>query len=364
MQILRAHKLNIHKKYIFLVALLFSLIVVFQVSNTSEGGDVHIVLGHIVLFVSNYMVWALMIAYINGAIKPLDLRSGDRARIFFQAFVSLTMLAFIHVIITNMIYYSFLYVTTDINLEGVYNSIKPYLIKAILSRYLDLAIISFLIKMIATYRTIQKQKMQVVSLENQLHKSQLEALRSQLNPHFLFNSLHTLNTLIGYDDAKARSMVIKITGLLRKMLSLMGKHSIPFEEELAYFKNYLEIEQERFNDRLAVKLEIDEATLQVRVPTLMLQPLIENAFKHGISHVEGNGHIKLVAKIERDELHLVLSNTIPGHDISASVSSTKVGLHNLRSRLDQMFGNSYQFSTRQSDGLFEVILRMKVINEL
>ena len=106
-------------------------------------------------------------------------------------------------------------------------------------------------------------------------------------------------------------MIIKVTHLLRNLLDQRGKHLIAFEEELAYFERYLDIEQERFHDRLTVNFDIEEATKPVLVPTLMLQPLIENAFKHGISLIEEKAQIKLSASIKDQKLAIKLSNSIP-----------------------------------------------------
>ena len=97
--------------------------------------------------------------------------------------------------------------------------------------------------------------------------------------------------MIGFDDVKARSIVIKMTHLLRKMLNEKNRHIITLEEEIEYFKNYLAIEQERFNDRLLVTYKLEETTKSLEVPALVLQPLIENAFKHGIALIEGKCEI-------------------------------------------------------------------------
>lgn len=351
MHILKKQKPDIPRRYIFLAALFSAFVVVLQLSNMGSSGSVQIVLGHIVLFVSNYLMWALMIDYIYGAIQPI-IKWEMEFRFLLQMFISLIILAVVHVVVTNIIYYTYLGIISDLTVEAAYQSFRPYLIRSILSRFLDLSIISFLLKIITTSQTVQKQKLQVIELENQLHISQLETLRAQVNPHFLFNTMHTLHSLIGYDDVKAKSMIIKVNILLRKMLNQNNRHLIPLEEELEYFRNYLEIEQERFNDRLQIKLDIDENAQAFLVPSLMLQPLIENAFKHGISLIEGKGTIKLSVKMMDKNLVIKLSNTIPKTAHAIPRSSTKVGLSNLKNRLDQLFENNFHFSTLKKDGLF------------
>ena len=358
MQILRKHPLSIRRSYLYLAALVFSCILILQVSNTNGVSSIYGVLRYTVFFLVNYFTWIFLADYIYGAIKPIN-KEQNQFKIVIEAILSLFILLVFHLLITNLIYYAYLMGVHGMTFDEALHDFKPFILKSILSRGLDLIIIIVLMKAIDAYWTIQKQKLKMVSLENELHLSQLEALRSQLDPHFLFNTLHTLHTLIGYNNDKAKSMVIKVTHLLRKMLDQKGKHLITFEEELDYFRSYLEIEEERFHDRLDVQLEIDEATKSIVVPALILQPLIENAFKHGISLIEGKGEIKLSAYIQDENLVIVLSNTLPRLG-QLSVVSTKVGLNNLRNRLQQIFGEDYEFSTEKKEGVFEARLTIKI----
>lgn len=359
-QILRKHSLGIRRSYLYLAALVFSFVLILQVSNANGVVSIFGVLRYTIFFLANYFAWVFLIDYIYGAIKPIHLKSRNQSRVVFNAITSLTLLLVFHLIVTNLIYYAYLMGMHNLNFNDVLNDFKPFVLKSILSRVLDLGIIIVFMKSIEAYWMIQKQKLKVVSLENELHLSQLEALRSQLDPHFLFNTLHTLNSLIGYDNDKARSMIIKVTHLMRKMLEQKGKHMIPFEEELDYFRSYLEIEQERFHDRLEVQLEIEEETKPVIVPSLILQPLIENAFKHGISLIEGNGEIRLSASIQNKRLIIYLSNTTPRVSKLSVVHSTKVGLDNLKNRLIQMYGKDYEFSARKKESSFVVTLKINI----
>lgn len=360
MQILRKHPLNIKRGYLYIAALIFSFILVLQVSNANGVSSIYGVLRYVVFFLVNYFTWIFLIDYIYGAVESIHLKSKNKIKTLLLAVTSLVLLLIFHLVVTNLVYYAYLMTMHDLTFNDVLNDFKPFVLKSMLSRVLDLVIIIIFMKSMQAYWMIQKQKLKVVSLENELHLSQLEALRAQLNPHFLFNTLHTLNSLIGYDNEKARSMIIKVTHLLRKMLDQKGKHMITFEEELDYFRSYLEIEQERFHDRLEVQLEIGEETKSLVVPALILQPLIENAFKHGISLIEGNGKIKLSASIEDNKLVIFLSNTISDRGKLSVVHSTKVGLDNLKNRLDQVFEKDYEFSARKEGDVFVVSLKMKI----
>lgn len=358
-QILRKHKLDIKRRYLYLTALAFSSMVIIQISNTNAVSSIHGVLKYTVLFVANYFVWVFMIDYIYGAVYSFNWKNKNLSKNIVEALVSLFILLLLHLIITNIIYYSYMIGVYNLTLDDVYKDFKPFVLKSILSRFLDLFIIIVLVKIIDAFTTIQKQNTKVISLENQLHLSQLETLRAQLDPHFLFNTLHTLHALISYDDEKAKSMVIKVTHLLRKMLDQRKKHLITFEEELDYFRSYLEIEQERFHDRLEVKIEVENDAKRIQIPALILQPLIENAFKHGISLIEEKGKIHMDAKVLDENLCIVLSNTIPNPRRFSEVHSTKFGLENLRNRLNQIYGEDYSFSVAKEGGLFVATLTIK-----
>lgn len=364
MQILRKHSLNVRKRYLYLTALLFSAIVVLQVAGGNGVSDLQGILRYSVLFVFNYLVWVFLIPYIYGGIRSFQERAKSWAIRIVEISISFIILLVFHLVLTNVIYYTYLVAFTDLSIDKIWTDFQPFLLGSMLSRALDLLIIVVLIKSLEGYWAFQKQKLQVVSLENQLHLSQLEALRAQLDPHFLFNTLHTLHSLIGYDDEKARSMLIKVTSLMRKTLDQRGKHLISLEEELEYIQNYLDIEQERFHDRLKVKLDITDDAKQVQVPALILQPLIENAFKHGISLIETIGEIHLLAMLDDSNLILEVKNSIPHETKLSKVPSNKLGLSNLKKRLDQVYGNHYEFSTKREGPFFIAHILIKSSKEV
>jgi two-component system LytT family sensor kinase len=351
MKILRRHKTGIPKKYVYIAALLFSLAVIIQVSSAG------LFLSRIVLFGAIYIFWAVCIDYLNALVQPFE----KEKSIFFQIierFISSFLLVLLNLAVTNILYYAMLISFMNMTLSEAYLDFEPYIIKSIFIRFFDVIIIGFILKIILAYQTLQQQKLKVISLENQLHISQLETLRNQLDPHFLFNTLHTLNTLIGYDDKKARSMVIKVTNLLRKILDKRAQQLITFEEEIDYFKNYLEIEEERFHDRLEVTVNVEDTTREIMVPTLMLQPLIENAFKHGIAQLEGKGTIELNAFIQDRVFIISLLNAIPADEVSSAAISTNIGLQNLESRLKQVYGKEYVLHTEKKANHFVVTIKI------
>lgn len=359
MVILKKRKLEIRKKYIFLSALLFSFVVLLQVFSTEQGSSFIESFRHVVLFVSIYAFWALSIEYINGIVAPLETSKSRTPQILIRL-VGVAILVFLNLIVSNFLYYGYLVLTSELTINNAYLDFKPFIIKSILIRLIDILVIGIILKFIEANRKVQAQSLKVISLENQLHLSHLEALRNQLNPHFLFNSLHTLNTLIGYDNQKAQAMVIKITNLLRSILDNRQRHLISFEEELEYFKSYLEIEEERFYDRLEIDINIEGSTKNILVPSLILQPLIENAFKHGIARIEGKGKIKLSAKVEDNIFIIKLSNSINKNNEGLLINTTKIGLENLESRLKQMYGKDYLFTTSKNEDTFIATVQIKL----
>lgn len=356
MNILRKHSIQIKRSYLYVVALLFSAIVLLQIIPRNTNSDVESILGYVILFVSNYFVWAVFIEYINGGLHELkDSNKSIVVRVF-ELLLSFSLLLIFHLVITNVIYYSYLLLTSDLSIQMVWKDFSPFIVKSLLSRSLDLLIIVFLLKLVDGYSTLQKKKLEVVDLESQLRLSQLEALRAQLDPHFLFNTLHTLHSLIGYDDKKAKSMLIKVTALMRRTLEQQGKQMISLGEELEYIQNYLDIEQERFHDRLMISLEIDENSKPILVPSLILQPLVENAFKHGISLIEKKGELSLSTRHVDGKLVIHLTNSIPEKELTSKVPSNGVGLNNVQKRLKQVFGDDHLFSINSTNDMFEVTI--------
>ena len=361
MKILVRQKLNVQKRYLYIISILISCILVIQVSNANAVTSFIGVLQYVFLFLTNYFVWIFLLDYIYGVLTGLQQKDSSLAHRITEASISFAILLVFHLIVTNIIYYSYRLAVGIIGFSDVWSDFRPFILPALLSRFFDLVVIILIIKAIEALTTIQRQKLEVVSLKNELSLSQLNALRSQLDPHFLFNALHTLNTLIGYEDDKAKNMIIKITHLMRKMLNRKDEQFITFAEELDYFKNYLEIEEERFHDRLDVKIDAHHETLPFKVPALILQPLIENAFKHGISQIGGKGKIHLKAHIEANHLIVEMTNTIPTKDKGEVAHSTKLGLENLRNRLKLFFKDQHAFSAEKRDGYFEVKLQLTKI---
>jgi LytS/YehU family sensor histidine kinase len=163
-----------------------------------------------------------------------------------------------------------------------------------------------------------------------------------MNPHFLFNTLHTISALMHKDVDAADRMVMKLSDLLRLALDNTDTHEVPLTQELDFLKRYLEIEQTRFRDRLKVEMEIAPETLRARVPNLVLQPLVENAIRHGIEPHARPG--KIILRAQRHDGHLELQVQDNGDGLPSNGAKREgIGTSNTRTRLQQLYGARQKF---------------------
>jgi two-component system, LytTR family, sensor histidine kinase AlgZ len=170
----------------------------------------------------------------------------------------------------------------------------------------------------------------------QAREAELRALKAQINPHFLFNSLNSITALVGTDPARAREMCIRLSDFLRNTLGLGERESISWREELQLARTYLDVEQVRYGSRLRVEMNVDEACSDCLIPPLVLQPLIENAVKHGIATLVDGGTIRVEGHVNEGLLEVSVEN---GFDPESPAPRRHgLGLRNVRSRLETRFG--------------------------
>ncbi|MGH7620214.1 MAG: sensor histidine kinase [Gemmatimonadaceae bacterium] len=175
------------------------------------------------------------------------------------------------------------------------------------------------------------------TLEGQLARAQLDALRSQLRPHFLFNTLNAISVLALEDPARARHMVVRLGSLLRRSLD-EEEHEVPLSQELTFLDDYLDIQRARFGDKLVVTLDVDAAAANAKVPVLLLQPLVENAIEHGWPEKDAATSIALRATRANGVLRLTVEDNGPGTG-SAGQLREGIGLSNTRERLRRLYGD-------------------------
>ena len=194
------------------------------------------------------------------------------------------------------------------------------------------------------YQRSRERELQASALATELVRTRLEVLRMQLNPHFLFNTLHAISALIHEQPDDADRIVARLSELLRVSLEQTDAQEVPLRQELAVLERYLEIERTRFQDRLAVEMEVESGLDDVLVPSLILQPLVENAIRHGIEPREDTGRVKIGARRLDGMLELKVSDNGPGlPEAEVAPRREGVGLSNTRSRLSHLYGANHQF---------------------
>jgi sensor histidine kinase YesM len=189
------------------------------------------------------------------------------------------------------------------------------------------------------YRDLQREQLAAARMSAQLAEARLDALRMQLHPHFLFNTLNTIATLTDQDPAAARRAIALLGDLMRRALASAREQEVTLDEELAFVAVYLELVTARFGDRLRVVLHAPPDVRDALVPTLILQPLVENAVEHGVGRLAGRGFVELDAHLAGDRLHVRVRNSAGERDEQPRERGG-VGLANTRARLIQLYGDA------------------------
>ena len=193
------------------------------------------------------------------------------------------------------------------------------------------------------YQRYRDRELRTSVLETQLAKAQLMALKVQLHPHFLFNTLNSITELMHSDVHVAERVITRLSDLLRMTLENIGTQEVSLREELDFVRGYLEIEETRFQDRLEIDYEIAPETLDARVPNLMLQPLVENAVRHGISKSSKSGLIRIKTEIQGTRLCVYIRDNGPGLKTNghSPAANFGIGLSTTRTRLEFLYGKDH-----------------------
>ena len=194
------------------------------------------------------------------------------------------------------------------------------------------------------YNSFREGQLQSSQLRTQLAQSQLEALKMQLHPHFLFNTLHSISALLNKDTDAARRMITRLGDFLRLTLENAGTQEVTLQEEMEFLHGYLEIERIRFRDRLTTSVEVDPAMLDVRVPNLILQPIVENAMRHAVATQAHAGRIEITAFARNGCLRIQVKDNGPGlavDQILVNQIGKGVGLSNTKARLERLYGTDH-----------------------
>ncbi len=302
-------------------------------------------------FILTYILWVGLSPFVY-RLSLLLLRPGNLLMRILPVFFMSVVLASLHRILLITFYGLSYFLKRGIvgNLLTEQNYIS--LLEGVFSSFIECWIfIGFL--MALNYYNYSLQ------INEQLKTAELNALKEQLRPHFLFNTLHAISSLMDYNKVGAQRMIIRLGDLLRSILQGGEVNIVTLEKELQYIKNYLEIEEYRFTDRLAVTYSMEEKLNKVRVPSFILQPIVENAIKHGISKRKAPGSIDLVCtEIEQNGNSYIRLEVI--NDNPEQKSGTKkgfgIGLQNIRKRMHHLYENNFELDISQKQHKTHVVL--------
>ena len=203
---------------------------------------------------------------------------------------------------------------------------------------------------LAFYAKYQEREIFSSQLEAQLANAQLEVLKIQLEPHFLFNTLNSIAALARHNGEAAEHMTLQLADLLRMSLDGVGVHEVPLLQELTFLQKYIDIQLVRFHDRLQVESDIDPRALDTLVPNLILQPLVENAIRHGIAPRRGPGLIRIAAWRDRDDVWMEIRDNGVGFTRGGLKTAEGVGLRNTRGRLRQLYNGDHAMVLEDAPG--------------
>lgn len=323
--------------------------------------DYYVFKKHAVIPIVNYTLWGLLMPIVYYFVSRYRVGSAYPGKENLSAVLASLLLCVLHEVISNIIYYLPMHL---LGLTPFTQEVRQFITRAfpyaLIDRLIEYWILYAVISGVDFQRKFQEKQLEFVQLQNQLSKAQLSALRLQIQPHFLFNTLNTISSLMEFDIKGSQKIVSKLGSLLRTVLDSDKRNMVPLREELDFIKSYLDIEQVRFQDRLNIHYRVEPETTSCLVPALILQPLVENAVKHGFASNPGPGEIEVCACREGNDLVLGVKDNGCGSSRSLeSLMNNGLGLRNVRSRLDLIFKNNYQFKVVTSPGQgFEVELRL------
>ena len=200
---------------------------------------------------------------------------------------------------------------------------------------------------------VRQHRQQEVALLRQAHlaaQAQLHLLKLEMQPHFLFNALHSISSLIHSDPRAANETLVLVSDMLRHAVDTVRVQEVPLRDELAILRLYTQIQQVRFGDRLRLTWNVDDVALDAAVPHMLLQPLVENAIKHGLEAHSAAGRIAIGARQEGDMLHLSIRDDGPGHAAPSPRRGAGLGITNVRTRLAQLYGERHAFRIARAAG--------------
>lgn len=357
--------------YAFIIALVMALLATLhlylQLGHTDNARTIEFIQRSLMINVVNYCLWAALSPVVYYYVKKYRVYPPAPLQEIGLAVLASLILASFHEVISNVIYYiprHYLgYQVFDVDLLKRIIALFP---AAMVARFMEYWILYAFFSAFLFQTRLQAKQLELAQMETALSQSKLRALRLQLQPHFLFNTLNTISSLIEIDKNQAQSIVAKLGKLLRKVLDSRQKSTVSIAEEIGFLQNYLDIEQIRFSDRLTVNYTIDPTIKNFQIPYLILQPLVENAIKHGITPHGDPTTITITTKQQENQIILSVKDDGLGSNQTQEKLSTKgIGIKNISNRLKLLYKEEANFVIQTKSGFgFEAIITLPIKEEI
>lgn len=300
----------------------------------------------------NFFTWALLLPLVTRWSRKWPLKEHPVSRAI-PAHIGLgLLLCTLHEFLTNTLFLLLLKAGNQLTwTPEALHGMLLYLPAGIVQRFLEYWLILLLLMIVESHRLVQEERNQVLRLRNELQTTQLLALKKQLQPHFLFNTLNTVNTLMDVDRKSARTVLARLGRLLRTTLDEERRETVPLYHEIEHIDNYLGIETIRFKDRLQVRYDIPADCEAAMVPGMVLQPLVENSIKHGLDASTDGVRVTISARREGGTLRLHVADNGKGcADVNLALAKGGIGLRNIRERLSLLHGAQGRFHAMSAPG--------------
>lgn len=333
---MKLHGFWVHSGFWVILTIVFTII---EASYKGEYEDAFV-------FQLIHLPIRLLVVYFNYFfLLPKFLFSGKVAKFFLYTILSLVVAGFVQRIIN---YYVLTLLNPDLPNIGLW---LPY--KFLQASVLLASPLIFFIGASVLWKVSELQK-KAKTLENEKLQSELKYLKSQINPHFLFNTLNNIYGLSLENSTKTPGLILKLSDFLSFSLYESDKKLIPIEKEIQLLNDFIALEKARFEDRVHLDTVIEKKAEYVRIPPLILVPFVENAFKHGLTNEMGVANIHISLSYSEERLHFTVINSKPAELISSH--NKGIGLDNIRKRLDIMYENKYDLSINNEQTTFEISL--------
>lgn len=291
----------------------------------------------------NFFFWALLAPLVYTLLQRLPFTHQPQWGIMLAHLGLGLAIATFHEVVTSSLYYAILQLRGEFDFtdpkyrDWAYHALVP----AVFTRTMEYWVLMGVMVALENARLRREEHEQLLRLRNELQSTQLNALKKQLQPHFLFNTLNTVSALMDGHVNDARRVLSRLGQLLRATLDQSRADMVPLEQEVDYIRDYLDIESIRFRDRLAVHYDVPPELLGARVPSLVLQPLVENAIKHGSDGTQEHVRIGVRARLRDGRLELEVSDNGKGcNDVHSAMANGGIGLKNVRERIGLLYGGA------------------------